>query len=146
MKRTRHTVLAVVVAFAVIGLAGCSDSDSSSRILEGTWKLETTSAADDSVTYLVFDDEGELQRVVSDFEGGQIETTIIAGEADIIGDSVRIRSTLLTGQVIFEGELNSSLDVIEGETTIRIALGIATIRLDGEAATLTRIDEGEIDF
>ncbi|MDX2199161.1 MAG: hypothetical protein SF069_09345 [Phycisphaerae bacterium] len=146
MKRTRLMVLPVVVALAAVGLGGCSDSDPSARLLEGTWKLETTSAADDSVTYLVFDDEGDLQRVVTDFEGGQIETTIIAGEADIIGDSVRIRSTLLTGQVIFEGEFNSSFDVIEGETTIRIALGVATIRLDGEEATLTRIDDDEIDF
>ena len=138
MQRQPIAILALGLSILATVAGGCADGSSDASALEGEWLLETASGTE---AILTLNSDGRLSRVTIEFDGGQIETRVIRGSADVILDSVRITSTLLTGSLIFEGEISEGGDEIVGESTIVLALPLTTIRLDAEPATLTRISD-----
>lgn len=133
-------LLILIMSLAIVG-AGCPSMEPPAEaVLAGTWKVETTPQEDDlTQLFLTFDQNGALQTVMYQVTDNAVITVPSPlGTTNVEGQEVTISSTFLGNSLSFDGTLNATNDVIEGNITITITVGGIVITIDNGEATLTK--------
>lgn len=131
----------VCLAATGLFLGGCviETTPPPESVLAGTWQLTTPTSSTLTQTYLTFDTNGNLSKIVYKIgTSATVTDNSPWGVADVNGKSVTINSQFAGNGLILNGTLNDTNTVIQGTNGTEIRVGSLTITVDNGPVTLTK--------
>ena len=138
MKSTRMRKLLLAIPFTLV--SGCVSPPPPEAVLAGTWQL--TQETDEQLTdfFLTFDSSGNLVKL--SFTVGDnitVESPITSATVSVQGAAAQITTECMAGDLTFNGTLDETNNIIQGQLTSTITVFGISIIIDNGAATLTRL-------
>jgi hypothetical protein len=141
-QQVKSRFAASAVAIALLPLCGChlGDTGNPDAVLEGTWEMTGEALGNNVTDFLItFDDNGDITEVQYMVGAVQVEFTDIDSTTTVDGSSVSINASWGgPSQFIFDGTLNDSQDVIDGDVSYSLTTDGVNINAPVGPATLTK--------
>jgi hypothetical protein len=131
--------LCIVLATVVSLMSGCASLSSEKTVLAGQWQAAGGPYL--LTTFLVFDDRGNLQQLVTRLADNSNTTEDLIGtQSSVNGDQVTLSYSIpIVGTQSFSGTFNADKTVISGKMTLTTNIFLTTITTDEGDVTLTKV-------
>lgn len=120
-------------------ICGCP-SNQPEAVLEGTWRVATTTADPDLTQLLItFDVQGDPTQITYTIgTAAAVTVPFPGGSSDVDGSDVEITATWAGNSSVFTGTLSADTNTITGNLTTYILTNGILIQINNRPATMTR--------